>query len=453
MIGGSEKGLAELCLVVQERIGLLITAPERSDNRMRLERARDEAGCPDWTSFAARLRDEPLTGRAWAAAIQSLTIGETYFFRHKPHFDLLRQEILPALIAPRRLQPRPWLRLWSAGCASGEEAYSLAILVRELIPDLADWSVVILGTDLNAEALALARRGSYPLWSFRDTDPAVIGAYCEAKGNRFVVREDLRRAVTFAPLNLVDPGFAAATAGGMDVIMCRNVTMYFSRDAARRVARHLTDCLNPGGWLFVGPSEPDATVFAGLEGLSRPGTTVYRRPPREEPRLLPAMVAGDADGATHRTDRAPAAPVVPSPSQGARAETVEECLRAAQSAADLGRHRDARDWCCRALDLEPTNPDAYFLLGSTHVEERQGQLAVEALRKAIYLDPDFALAHYALGHALRLAGDLTGADRAVHAAKRLLDGLPDDAVLRGGHGLRPSELRHVMHREMGRLVA
>lgn len=423
----TEPGLQEVCRLVEARLGIAIASPERADNRARLQRARDDAGCSDWASFGARLNDQPPDGPAWTAAIRHLTIGETYFFRHKPHFDLLREEILPAIIDERMNLEHPWLRLWSAGCASGEEAYSLAILVREIVPNLERWSIFILATDINLDALRLARAGRYGLWSFRDCEPGLQSRYFLEEHGRFAIRPDVAQMVTFMPLNLVEETFPNATASAMDVILCRNVTMYFDPETARSVATRLYESLSPGRWLFVGPSEPSSSVFKPFETVLRPHTPVYRRPDR--PASLPATILiGDM--------RSVYQPQV----------IAAECVDAARKAADQGRHGDARDWCCRALEADPANPDAYYLLGMTHTEEGEARLAAEALRKAVYLDPTFILAYIGLASELAKIGDHTGAERALTNARRLLASLPMDAPIREGADMSTVELRQIVGR-------
>ena len=456
MSGLIPPGLADVYRLTEARTGLRITGPGRAANLVRLEGARDAAGCPDWPSFAERLGGESLVGHAWTELIRSLTIGETYFFRNKPHIDLLRDQVLPALIERRYREEHPWLRLWSAGCATGEEAYSLAILVRELIPDPERWAIFILGTDLNSESLRRARIGRYGLWSFRDTDPALMSRYTTPHGDRMIVADEIRAMVTFSMLNLVDGAAYGPGMSSMDMILCRNVTMYFGQQAATAVAQRLLSALTPGGWLLVGPSEADAQVFAGFDVLITHETTAYRRP---ETRARSAET-----GTVARTSSEDARPVVgpAEETSGAGAQgigraprptTPDECLRAARMAGDAGRYAEARDWCCRALDLDPTAADAYQLLGMIYAGRHETELAVTAFRKAIYLDRDFALAHYGLSNELSLLGDETGARRSAATARRLLHFLPPRGPIRGSPGMTAQEIQDLLEPDLEGLPA
>ena len=448
-------GLSDVCRLTQARTGLRITGPGQAANLIRLEGARGAAGCLDWPAFAERLRGESLAGHAWTALIRSMTVGETYFFRNKPHFDLLRERVLPALIEQRHREEHPWLRIWSAGCATGEEAYSLAILVRELIPDPERWAIFILGTDLNSESLRRARTGSYGLWSFRDTDPVLMSRYSMPHGDRLVVTDEIRTMVTFSMLNLVDADTYGSVASAMDLILCRNVTMYFGHQTARVVAERLLSALTPGGWLLVGPSEPDAQVFAGFDAVNAYETTAYRRPQilvesAETEAAQPAS-AGTRP-AVLSAEESFGAPVSGT-SRSLSPTTPEQCLRAARTAGDAGRYAKGRDWCCQAIDLDPTAADAYQLLGMIYAGQHETELAVKAFRKAIYLDRDFALAHYGLSNELRLLGDETGAERSVETARRLLRLLPTKGRLRGGQGITAGELRRIIEPDLEGLSA
>lgn len=426
-----EGGLAQVCRLVQSRLGIEIRDPDRADNRLRLERLRSGTGCADWWQLAGRLIHEPTTGRAWSAAISNLTVGETYFFRHRHQFDHLRQDILAPLITERRREPSPWLRLWSAGCSTGEEAYSLAILVREMVPDIDRWNVLILATDVNQVALEKAAAGCYGTWSFREPREGLKEACFTPEGHRLVVRKEIRRTVTFAPHNLLDE-IDEGWVKSFDVILCRNVTLYFPDAAAEVAIGHLHDALRPGGSLLVGPAEPRADVFRGLELVSGKEATSYRRPERKF-----AVRAGGASSELPSTrpalDRAhaPAAARAGPPAALPAESDVASGLQSAWAEADAGHHQAAIEHCIRTLELEPGNAEAYFLLGSIYGEQRDPERAVDLLRQALYLEPDFALAHFSLGHQLRLIGDLRGARLSLRAANHLLSGLPDDLPVHG----------------------
>jgi chemotaxis protein methyltransferase CheR len=233
----------------------------------------------------------------------------------------------------------------------------------------------------------------------------------------------------------------------MDLILCRNVTMYFGQQTTRMVARRLLAAVTPGGWLLVGPSEPDAHAFAGFEAVSAHETTAYRRPQIQlesaEVGVRKPEFAGTRPAAVAIGDALDTVP-------GSAAErafgpaTPEAFLRAARIAGDAGRYAEARDLCCRALDLDPTAADVYQLLGMIYAGQQETELAVAAFRKAIYLERDFALAHHGLSTELRLLGDEAGAMRSAETARRLLRSQPTHWTLRGSHGITAQETRELL---------
>ena len=269
--------------LVHTKSGLDFSGLRRPDLERAVQGALVETATPDAGSLFRVLTEEG-QGRLYLEAfIARLTIGETHFFRNRPQFEALERHILPDIIARRRALRR--LRLWSAGCSSGEEPYSLAILLRRLLPDLANWNVLILATDINAEALEKARRGVYGPWSFRGVPPETQHAYFSRNGRELAVVPQIRDMVTFAYLNLVEDMYPSllTNTNAMDLIVCRNVTIYFLEETTRRVAGRFCDALTEGGWLVVGHTEPSQAIYHQFAAHNFPGTVVYQKGPAERP--------------------------------------------------------------------------------------------------------------------------------------------------------------------------
>ncbi|MGE0546211.1 MAG: CheR family methyltransferase [Kofleriaceae bacterium] len=218
---------------------------------------------------------------------QAVPIGETYFFRHPEQFELLARLIVPYAAAPGRI------RCWSAGCATGEEAYSLAACVRAAAPR--DTEIEILGTDIVEASLATARRGEYKRWSTRSSGPLLYRLLAEAPGNQVRVVDDLRRVVEFELHNLLEP----PRRDNFDIILCRNVLVYFKPQAAAEVCARLVSALGPDGVIVFGSMDlqeipPGLMQFgpsdlnAFMRGDSRPQLARPRaRPPQERPQWTP----------------------------------------------------------------------------------------------------------------------------------------------------------------------
>jgi chemotaxis protein methyltransferase CheR len=209
-----------------------------------------------------------------AAAAELLTSHQTYFFREPRQLATFAQALLPRLSEARARERH--LRVWSAGCASGEEAYTLAMLL-DASGLFAGWSLEVYGTDLSEEMIARARRAEYPLGALRDAPPQWQGRYFDALGARLRVRDELREQVSFQVLNLIDPD-ARLLMPAMDAIFCRNVLIYLDPPARRQVISLLHHRLVPGGYLLLGHSENLFNLDSGLEWVRVGEDLVYRKP-------------------------------------------------------------------------------------------------------------------------------------------------------------------------------
>lgn len=198
-----------------------------------------------------KLNHLPLTHPHWEHIINALTIGETYFMRDTRQFDTLRHEILPPLIKQRREASDYRLKLWSAACATGEEAYSLAILLHDLLPDYERWDIDLLGTDINQQALQQAQKAIYRDWSFRETDNFFKARYFNSHEQGYELKAQYKNAVRWQQHNLLNLPLIM----DVDIIFCRNVLMYFSDAQANLVEKNLTMALSDLGWLFLGSAE------------------------------------------------------------------------------------------------------------------------------------------------------------------------------------------------------
>jgi chemotaxis protein methyltransferase CheR len=280
---GPSPRLSEICYqrfsdLVRARSGIELPAVRRPDLEKAVMKTMDELGLASPEALLDYLTAAGHDGVALEGVVSRITVGETHFFRNQPQFAALEEHILPQLIEARRGVRR--LRIWSAGCATGEEPYSLAIALQHCLPDLANWNVLILATDINRSALANAQKGVYGAWSFRETSPQFQAEYFDAVERKFVIKPSLRAMVTFAYLNLVEDRYPSmfTNTQAMDLIFCRNVLIYFSEATNRGVVERLGQCLTPGGWLVVGHAEPSQLMFRSFTVHNFPGTILYQKP-------------------------------------------------------------------------------------------------------------------------------------------------------------------------------
>lgn len=263
--------------LVQE-FGLWFGPERREILRARLDLRRAELGFVSFNELFFHLKFHPDRDAERQALIPHLTNNESFFFRERPQLAVFRDEVLPEIARELEARRRREVRILSAGCSAGQEAYTLAILVRESGLRL---EARITGVDLDAAILEKARAGRYTEHSFRGVEAEVRDRYFRATGGReWELVPEIRCQVEFRHGNLVDPGWAESLPP-QDVIFCRNVLIYFDTDALHRAARGLHDALAPGGRLFLGHAETLSRIPTPLVAQRRVGAIYYRRVPTE----------------------------------------------------------------------------------------------------------------------------------------------------------------------------
>jgi len=233
---------------------------------------------------ASTLREyfEHLTLRATRQAellalLNEITIGETCFFRTQPQLDALRNIVLPKIVQAKARLPIRRLRVWSAGCSTGEEPYTLSMVIQEEMQSLTDWSVEILATDLNERSLVRARTATYGTYSTRHVPPRYQQKCFIPLADELQVHPSVQKHVAFTRLNLFDDA-QMIFMRSMDLIFCCNVLIYFDIASKRRVTAHFSHSLLPHGYLFLGPTESLYGVTDQFRLVHFPGATAYVRP-------------------------------------------------------------------------------------------------------------------------------------------------------------------------------
>lgn len=411
----------------------------------------DAAACADWllTATPSPAELHVLAGH--------LTIGETYFWRDERLFDRLATTVIPALVRARGHGERR-LRLWSAGCCTGEEAYSLAILLHQLIPDLPRWRVSILATDINVRFLRKAAAGVYGEWSFRSAPAGFKERWFQrTTDGQYLLAPEARRLVTFAPSNLVEDAFPALATdtNAMDLILCRNVLMYFTPAQARKVAGKLHRALVGDGWLAVSPSEASRELFPQFAIRNFPGVILFNkdvadrgrlvddapapwkpaRSPVVPPVVLPVAPAAPAlppavlPTAEPTLDTTASTPAVSLPAAPPASQAPSELLEGARALANEGRLTEALAACDRSIAADKLDAAGHYLRALVLLELGDPDAATGALQRTLYLEPNLVAAHFTLGNLARSRGRIAQSDRHLRNALQLLARhQPDDAV-------------------------
>lgn len=223
-----------------------------------------------------------------AAIMDILTVNETYFFREQSQLNALSDEILAELREKNKNTRR--IRIWSAGCSSGEEPYTIAMLVLERSALFEGWDIEILGSDINQRVLQTARNGLYRKNSFRTTDDYFLSRYFNEEEGSYRIKDSVRKLVNFSHLNLLDP-FKVKFVNAMDVVLCRNVLIYFFSEARKKVIENFYHRLNDGGYLLLGHAESLMNISTAFTLKHLKNDMVYCKPEMSALRVLdPAAV-------------------------------------------------------------------------------------------------------------------------------------------------------------------
>ncbi|MRS13106.1 MAG: tetratricopeptide repeat protein [Actinobacteria bacterium] len=352
-----------------------------------------------------------------------VTINETSFFRFPAQFAALRNNVLPEIMASRAGGNRV-MRIWSAGCSTGEEPYSIAMTVMDSGIEVAGYTPQILGTDVSTKALARAKAGVYGTRAMLNVPDDVVSRYFEATPNGdHRVTDRVRKYVDFGYQNLIREPYPLSLMGNWDIIFCRNVTIYFRLESTRRVVQNFYDSLNEGGYLFIGHSETLTSVSDTFEAVEIGGVFLYRKPPSRKffnfAQAAPAARASrgatpPATAAAPRSKvvREPRKPVEPQP-----AEVAADPLEQARADLKEGHPERVLEIVNQVLEVDPNNADAHLLFGYVHADAGDYDEAMRASHRALAINPLLPAARYILGIIYQRQGD---AIRAVSELKKTL---------------------------------
>jgi chemotaxis protein methyltransferase CheR len=370
-------------------------------------------------------------GRSELQLLVELVLNhETSFFRNRPHMRMLDELLLSELHAAKP-HGTP-IRIWSAGCATGEEPYSIAMVAREWMRRVPGRAIEIIGTDLSADALRKAREGVYRGRTLQNLPSEMLAQYFEPQAESYVVNESLRALIQFYQLNLLEP-FPAWTQR-MDAIFCQNVTIYFSPTVRRALIEQFHSCLPLNGLLFLGFSETLWNVFDGFQSRELNGSFVYYKRTYTAPVDLPPTK--QRKRAPMNQIRQPVAPQVASRQllRAAQPKPVDTTmlLENARAFADRGDLELAIAEAVQVLKMDSLNDQAYLLLGVIYIRQGRWQLAIQQLDRARYLRPEAPLISFHLANAYAELGMIEHAQREYrgtlwklrdHAPDTLLDGV------------------------------
>jgi chemotaxis protein methyltransferase CheR len=382
--------LAEITELVRRETGIALPAAREAALRAALRRA---APGLDTAAFLRATSDPAFRRGLVDRLIDEVTIRETTFVRDRGQLDMIAWH---SLLKGARAAGSRTIRVWSAGCASGEEAYTLALLADQAFaPGLAP--VDVLGTDISGAALTAAAAGRYRERALRGLDAPLRSRYLDRQAdNTYLVSKRLRRLVRFRRHNLANDPIPPSGEAGFDLVVCRNVLIYFDQPLVGNVIQSLELALRPAGLLILGAAD------ALQRTTARPAAPVAGRSGRGQPRQRPLRRPLGRRPAWSRDER----------------------LAAALGAADKGDRDRALAQVALLLADNPLDADAHFIQGLVALEAGEPARAAAALRRALFTDAAFALAAFTLGRAYDALGEAAAARRAYERVLRTLD--PED---------------------------
>jgi len=415
-------GLINLSSHISKEIGIYFTPEQSKQLEKKLLPALPELGFKSLQECVDTLIKAKFTKSQVDTLAKYLTIGETYFFRDKNIFAMLKDVVFPEIIKNHELDRT--IRIWSAAAATGEEAYSLAILISEVLPKNEFWNVRIIGTDINPLFLKKAREARYKAWSFRALPKETFEHYFkkEDKGEVSVI-PSIRSMVKFTQLNLIDGAYAQFNPElkNLDLILCNNVLLYFAPAEIKATVKNLVHTIAKDGWLYVSSVEVPYIHDTELTPIIGHKTTVFRKykpeipkkkevvekalenePPQKKPlsekefyECCHSMYrSGFYAEVINQLTHALSANQYQTPSIKKKLKEVKLLINAL---LNQGKFETAKKWCETGLGSDKLDKELHYLHATILQEIGDQDKASEELRKALFIDPNMVAAHFLSG--------------------------------------------------------
>ncbi len=355
-----------------------------------------------------------------------LTVGETYFYRDTKIFETIEKDKLIPLIYERYKSNRQ-LRIWSAGCSTGEEPLSIAMTLNRLIPDIKNWNVHLIASDINTQALEKMSKGVYSQWSFRNVSPSIQSSYFKEIGpGQFEVLPSIKSMIKTFYLNLsqdVYPSLLNDT-NAMDIILCRNVLMYFSEEKIRKIIKRFYHTLSDGGWLVVGCTECYDEYYSDFVSVRINGMTFYQK-------KIESLKSNVTDPPIQRKK------IVIQPESHSKELNDIETI---ENYANAGRLNDALKKCDECIEQYKSQTEFYYLKAMILIELGQDDLAMQTLKSVIYLNQKHIMAYINLGSIAKRQGRINDSNEYCQCALSLLQQLNPESVIEGSGGVTANKM-------------
>jgi len=455
----------------------------------KMDKAAAEFKYENTERFIKYITTSPLSREKAELLASILTINETYFWREPQTFEALEKKIIPALVKSKAKNGKR-IRIWSAGCSSGEEAYSIAIALNRVIPDIENWNISILATDIHPEILKKANKGVYKQWSFRNVPDWLKPKYfIQRDEHSYEIIPAIKKLVHFEYQNLAEDAFPSPlnNTNAMDIIFCRNVLMYFTPQLFEQIVTGFHHSLVDDGYLIVSASELSYQHFSQFRAVNFSGTSLYlkgdlnsryinndeniirqdqpvfehfqfeEKPTEDSPFTIPEEKKPESkpqfepppiikltrfEEAEKLYKKGHYSEVIEKLSE----ENLEkkETLLLVRSYANTGDLKSALALCERALNEDSLDSQLYFLYATILQENLKEKEALDSLKKAIYLDHNFALPYYTMGNIYIRQGNLSGAKKCYRNVLSIIEKYQQNDIVPESDGLTVGRFREIV---------
>jgi chemotaxis protein methyltransferase CheR len=468
MLALSENELNLFQKLLVEEAGLHFVKETSSTLQFALYERMQKCGYASYQEYYDFLKSYPNGQREMNNLFDLITVGETYFFRNRPHFDALMDFVLPEIVERKIFSEDRAIRIWSAGCSKGAEPYSIAIAIMETIPAFKSWNISILGTDINRDMLFAAKEAVYQQQHIEHLPKEYLDKYFKKKDDKFILDEEVKKLVRFEYHNLAKDPFTLEGMNNLDIIFCRNVTIYFDFQITKRIIDSFYNCLvDEYGYLFIGHSETLWQISNEFQIVEFPQTFIYKkaRYAVAEKAQVPFMgvpeIGLEAFVFPKKTDESqPVEKPHPVP-ESERKDELEPLYKEATRLfnekryseaitlfdeildkdknhirahfvkanilANQGQYKDAISELSKIIEVDNLYVEAYYLFGVLAYKISDFKEAETQFRKVIYVDPKIALAYFNLGNIYLCQQQFSNAHREFSNAIKLLKAQPKDA--------------------------
>lgn len=401
--------------IVERELGLIFTGSQNNFFLRNFQEAAHLAGLNNHDDLFDIIITSGTIPKEFRDSLTSLlTIGETYFFREKPAISLLKEIIFPSFIKHKALHNCS-LRIWSAGCSSGEEPYSIAILIKKYFPSICGKNLHIYATDINSLALDKAKKGIFSQWSFRAVDNEILQSYFTKEGNGYRINNEIRDMISFEKHNLAIDTFPGIKSNEdkWDLILCRNVLMYFSPEIIKKCSEEFYKVLKEEGWFITSQVELNDTYFSHYSKVFHDNgifyrkidvnssdfhNTIVKKPTKKEIDVNSEFKVKNRSNqkCVKHSEKKENGRVIPK---------AEHIVEDPHKLAGSGNYDKALNIIEERINQNIAKPQDYYLMATIMLEKGNRDKAKEAYIKCLYLNPDHLMSNYMLGNILITEGN------------------------------------------------